>query len=186
MTFSPSRPAIALALLAGLLVGCVHGPQPADSDAGLGRGSGPLPILAGIDACANYLVAFPPVALATDEFIESCELEIFGGRVVAINRFFDDWDLQVTWDNPTRLWVSGQARHFSAGLADVAPFANFITVQVNEDDVLGLGLGPGLGLEARLEVEACDREGSAGPRRMITIKGAEMILTPMPLGGGVR
>lgn len=98
-----------------MLSGCVH-PRP------------PVKFARG----QEFLVELPAVRLNDQESIQAFELEIRSGRLSAIHRLLDDWDLEVVWDHPDRLLVRGQARHFPAGLRDTTNLSQMFTVQVHE------------------------------------------------------
>lgn len=98
-------------------------------------------------------LSFPTLKLESDEFIQSIDLEIRGGRVASINQLLDDWDLELAWDNPGLLVLRMNARHFSAGLADLRLLNKFITLE-NQP-------GEALRLSAKLVSSSTDPTGRA-------------------------
>jgi hypothetical protein len=102
-----------LTLLLTLAVsGCIHqsGPQPHTSHGA---------------AC----VSFPHLKLGTKEYVQSINLTIQGGRIIAINHLLNDWSMEVTWDNPELLFLNMEAGHFISGLGNLSQLDNFITVE---------------------------------------------------------
>ncbi len=74
-------------------------------------------------------VSFPPVKLATDEYIESVELELQDGMIATINWIPPDWHLDARWDTPNLTLLNLWARHFGSGLTSGRDLDGFITVQ---------------------------------------------------------
>jgi hypothetical protein len=119
-------------------------------------------------------LSFPTLKLEPDEFIQSIDLEIRGGRVASINQLLDDWDLELAWDNPGLLVLRMNARHFSAGLADLRLLNKFITLE-NQP-------GEALRLSAKLVSSSTDPTGRAD--RTYEIPHPQLMLTRGFRAGG--
>lgn len=139
---------------AAMLSGCVHPRPPVE----FARGP-------------EFVVALPAVRLDKQEYLQAFELEIRSGRLSAIHRFLDDWDLEVVWDHPDRLLVRGQARHFSAGLGDARHLSGMFSVQVRE--------AAGFSVTAILVTETATSAGvPEAPSRTLRIPATELVLRP--------
>ena len=119
-------------------------------------------------------LSFPPVALATGEYVQSVKVEVRGGRVISIHRLLDDWDAALTWDTPDLLRVDLQARHFSAGLPDLARLNRFLILEPT---------GPARpGIKATIRMESTEPAGR--PDRELTLSESDLVL--IPVGGPSR
>ena len=85
-------------------------------------------------ATEKWVISFADVKLEKNEYIQHVQLNITRGKVVAMNRFLDDWDTQVEWDNPSFQRVILEARHFNSGLADIRQLDGFITLTAEKED----------------------------------------------------
>lgn len=115
-------------------------------------------------------VSFPRLKFEPGEFVQAIDLEIRHGRVVAINRLLDDWDLEVVWDHPGLLQLKLAARHFPAGLADLRLLDDFITVENTGDE--------GFTLQAGLHTESIATTGRGD--KSYTVATDEFRLKPFP------
>jgi hypothetical protein len=121
-------------------------------------------------------VSLPEVLLMPMEYIQEVELDVLNGRVVSVNRLLDDWDSDVTWDNPGLVTASCHARHFSAGLSDTKVLAEFITIESTGDLPLVV--------KATLRTSSCDPTGR--PDRTLQFSQTELTLKPASNGGKVK
>lgn len=103
------------------------------------------------------------------EFIQAVELQVHNGRVVSVNRLVDDWDSELTWDNPALVTAWCYARHFSSGLSDTKALAGFITVESTSNSPMTL--------KATLRTSSSEPAGR--PDRNLEISGAELTLEPV-------
>jgi len=115
-------------------------------------------------------VSFADVKLEHDEYVQNVEVSIKHGHVVSANRFLDDWDTEVQWDNPSLQFVNLQARHFSNGLADVHKLDGFITVR--PDNAY-------FDIKVTLLTESTDPTGRV-PRKIV-LDHSQLILKPQTL-----
>jgi hypothetical protein len=84
-------------------------------------------------ARGDSTVVFPALALRNGEFIEEFKIRIEGGRVSAIQRIPEDWDIAVEQEDGSCLVVRGQAGHFSGGLPSFDRLNNAIIVPAEPD-----------------------------------------------------
>lgn len=127
-------------------------------------------------APGQFTLSLPSVPLLPGEYLQQVEVEVRHGRVVSVNRLLDDWDAQVTWDNPELVTVSCQARHFSAGLADTKALTEFLTVESS-------GNLP-MAITATVHTSSCDP--AERPDRVLTVGESELALRPVSSGDKVR
>ena len=116
---------------------------------------------------SHQIVSFADVKLEHDEYVQHIEVSIKHGHVVSANRFLDDWDTEVQWDNPNLQFVNLQARHFSNGLANVHKLDGFITV--SPDDAY-------FDIKVTLSTESTDPTGRA-PRTIVLGK-SQLVFKP--------
>ena len=106
---------VSAALMAVCVVGCVHGTKP--------------------DAARHSLlftVSLPPLKLAENEYIQSVDVTIYGGRIATVNRTWDDWNISIGPDSNPDDWVCYcEARHFSNGFSSTHELDRFITVKAD-------------------------------------------------------
>lgn len=120
----------------------------------------------------EYLVSLPEVDLAPDEYIQSFELDIRGGRLSAIKRFVDDWSYRVEWDYPGHVLVQGQAGHFPAGLPTTEELSGTFVVRATD-------VADRLRVAVTLVTDSARPPGvSEPPPRTLSISAAELILSP--------
>lgn len=117
----------------------------------------------------RFTVSFPSVRLEHGEHVQSVTLHIYGGRVTAINRLLDGWDVSLLRENPGFLNLRFGSRHFASGLADVRLLNEFVTVQATG--------------ESPLSITAIASTESTAPTgrddRTIKLSYAELILKPI-------
>lgn len=120
----------------------------------------------------EYLVSLPEVDLAPNEYIQSFEIDIRGGRLSAIKRFVDDWSYRVEWDYPGHVLVQGQAGHFPAGLPTTEELSGTFVVRAAD-------AADRLRVSATLVTDSARPPGvSEPPPRTLSISAAEVILSP--------
>ena len=127
--------------LAAVLVGCATSDWHTPSMAG-----------------ANGTVLFPEVRLRDGEYIEEFRIRIKGGRVSAIQRIPEDWDIAVEWEDGSCVVVLGRAGHFSGGLPNIDRLNGTIFVQADPD----------ARIQAVVTADRTDRAGGGG--RMIPFR----------------
>lgn len=132
--------------------GCVHRIKPAAANHGL-----------------LFTISLPPLKLAEEEYIQSVEVLVEGGRIATINRTWDDWDIGIKWDSPNLLAMNCEARHFSAGFASTREFDRFITVEAASGS---------FDITATVNTDSTDNTGRG--ERVYHLSRSDFILTPRP------
>ncbi len=145
---------IASVLLAIGNIGCVHHSAASKPENG-----------------TSFTVSLPPLKLADGENIQSVEVKIFGGRIVSINRTWDDWNIEMYWDTPDNQIIKCEAGHFVSGVFTTHKFDRFITVEPKMD----FPELPSIDISATVTT---DGSGSGG--REHHISRSEFILNPKP------
>ena len=125
-------------------------------------------------------VSLPVIKLAKDEYIESVELAVCCGRIVAIQSLLDDWDLEVRWDSPDLVKISTLARHFPAGRKSVDAFAGFITVsELPGKDCFNAPGKRGMRVTATVVTDTASPDGTGPGPRKYEFSEREMVLKPL-------
>jgi hypothetical protein len=117
----------------------------------------------------RFTVSFPSVKLEHGEHVQSVTLHIYGGRITAINRLLDSWDVSLLRESAGFLNLRIGSRHFDSGLADVRQLNEFLTVQAT-------GQTP-LIIKAIVSTESSAPTGRND--RTIKLSHAELILKPI-------
>jgi hypothetical protein len=146
---------VASAFAAVCTTSCVHGTKPDPAS----RGS-------------SFTVSLPPLDLAAEEYIQSVEVTIESGRIATIDRTWDDWDMELEWDNPEELALKCHARHFSTGFQSTQDFSRFITVQV------GSLSSRAFDIMATVRTASTERTGRG--EREYHLGRSDLILSPKP------
>jgi LysM domain len=100
-----------------LIVGMLH------AFTGCNRNSAPLQ-----STGQPMTVSFPAVVLADKQLIQSLELTLEFGRVIAINHVPQDWQVELRWSDRYCIGLKCYAGHFSAGLSSVKELDGCVTV----------------------------------------------------------
>lgn len=113
-------------------------------------------------------LAFPEVKLAPDETIQKVKVILQNGKIVTVNRMFDDWDLNAGWDDPATQKAELQAGHFVSGLTNIRDLDDFLTVASANSN---------FDITVILFAESPDPAGR--PPRQITLSRDELVLRPL-------
>jgi hypothetical protein len=167
-------------LLAGLsimLAGCAHGPTSPGWRAG------------------QFLtVSLPQVTLATNESIQSVELEIQSGMLATINCVPLDWSIQLRWDSPSVILLSFTAGHFVSGLTGTRGLDGFISVQAGDPSQFEIATRLLIGIAGRespdcrtnvltqsdLVLKPCSRPQNGSPLHTMPPEFMEKRIVPPP------
>ena len=117
--------------------------------------------------------SFPPITLADQEFVQSFKVKVQGGRITALRRIPEDWDLHLEWEEGGCEILSGRAGHFSSGLASVECLDRFLTVEAVPDPGAPGSVGS-CQLRAVLVTGRTDLAGGGGRK----LAFGQMLLSP--------
>jgi hypothetical protein len=108
------------------------------------------------ESAQSPTVSFPAVHIGENEFIQEFKVWIKGGRVTALHRIPDDWDISLEWEDANSLVIHGQARHFSAGLPAADRLSGAIQVQSSSEPLI----------QAVIRTDRADTAGGGGRRKI--------------------